>query len=558
MTEQNKQIWYNLAAFILLFLVSLYRQLSLRYLPGDSCRSWILYACYVFLISAWCISVYMRVIQRSMRRFLIAEGMMMLTGLTIRFLQDTFWYQNVLLLRVSGLYIAATLLPMLLVGMYATLGIGQPDDFKVDRKWYLLLIPVFFLVYLTVTDERHHYVFFLDLQETQPNLNFHPGPAAFLMVACGFLIMIIRTFLIYWRNDLRNQKKTQSRLIPFIEPILMALFSMDYFLVSLQLFPALAGKEVIELYARVYYVEILTWEMYIFLGLVPINMEYQEIFKHATVGMQIISNNGRKIISEYAVPVTPEMFEVLEENDAVEVKPGKNLHIHHMKDGVFLWNQDVAELHTAIDGLNRSAETLAQEGILLSEELRTQNEEARLLAKNRIYDELTREITQQLRLMKEILKKKDASVDKNVLFRQLFLLGTYIKRRCNLSLIQKETGEITAEDMKLSLKDMASAIAMTGTQVSFQWEGNKNFTPDYAIWLFDLLEYILEYERFSLKEITILIDWGKVVYTVTGIEKAAPEEFSYPAGNAGYLIDCKRMPDGFQMILMENGDENVS
>ena len=85
MTERQRQIRMNIAAFLLLFFVSLYRQISLRYLPDDPFRTYILFACYVFLISGWAISICVRVTQKSMRTFLMLEAAVMLAGLTVRY-----------------------------------------------------------------------------------------------------------------------------------------------------------------------------------------------------------------------------------------------------------------------------------------------------------------------------------------------------------------------------------------------------------------------------------------------------------------------------------------
>jgi len=40
MTERQRQVRINIAAFLLLFFVSLYRQVSLRYLPDDPFRTY--------------------------------------------------------------------------------------------------------------------------------------------------------------------------------------------------------------------------------------------------------------------------------------------------------------------------------------------------------------------------------------------------------------------------------------------------------------------------------------------------------------------------------------
>ena len=142
MSIRMKQIRMIISALLLLIIVSAYRIWSLNYYPQDPFRTYILYACYVFLFLLWGISIYYRVTQKFMRIWLYLEGGVMLIGLTLRFLQDTFWFRNIRLMRISGLCIAATILPFLLLGMYASLGIGQNDQYFMNHKWFGFLVPV--------------------------------------------------------------------------------------------------------------------------------------------------------------------------------------------------------------------------------------------------------------------------------------------------------------------------------------------------------------------------------------------------------------------------------
>ena len=553
MTERQKQIRINIAAFLLLFIVSLYRQISLRYLPDDPFRTYALYACYVFLISVWAVSIHARVTQKGMRNFLLLESVFMLLGLTIRFLQDTFWQENILLTRVSGLYIAAALLPMLLLGLYATLGTGQVDSYRIPKKWYGLLIPAALMVLLIVTDEYHHWVFYIIPSEGQPNLNFHPNIGTFLMAGCGITLMIVRVLLIYKRNRFADQGKPLKWLISLIEPLLILVFTFDYFAFSLQLIPALEGKEVIELYARMYYIEVLTWEFYIYMGLVPVNMQYREIFENATVGMQIIGNDGGRLSSRASADVSTEQMQELKDKAYIVTEPGKELHAHRFSDGVLLWNKDVSGLQHTIDELNQSAETLAQEGVLLDEEIKTKNQEASLLSKNQIYDELTKEVQGQLRLMKEITKKRGLKDHGDKRLRELALLGTYVKRRCNLRLIQKESGQIHGDDLRLSLEDMISAMGLMDIHAGLEWGAAGPFSPDFSIYLFDVLEYLLEYERFDIEDLTITAAPGQVQFTVTGGAKSAPTGTLPIAPLGEYAIAYQDVPGGYIVLLSEGG-----
>lgn len=553
MIERKKQIRINIAAFLLLFFVSLYRQISLRYFPDDPFRTYVLYACYVFLIAVWAVSIHARVTQKGMRNFLLLEAAFMLFGLTTRFLQDTFWQENILLTRVSGLYIAATLLPMLLFGLYATLGTGQADSYRIPKKWYGLLIPVVIMVLLIVTDEYHHLVFYIIPSEKQPNLNFHPYIGTFLMAGCGIALMVARVLLIYRKNRFANQGKPLKWLISLIEPLLILVFTFDYFAFSLQIIPALEGKEVIELYAGMYYIEALTWEFYIYMGLVPVNTQYREIFENAAVGMQIIGNDGNRLSSCAAIDVSDKQIQELENKEYIVIEPGKELHAHKFSNGVLLWNKDVSGLQRTIDDLNQSAETLAQDGALLDEEFKTKNQEASLLSKNQIYDELTKEVQGQLRLMKEITKKRSLKDHGDKRLRELVLLGTYVKRRCNLRLIQKETGAIHADDLRSSLEDMKSAMGLIGVRTEFDWNPAVPFSSGFSIYLFDVLEYLLEYERFNVKEFIVTATQRQVQLSVLGGTKKSPIGTIPIIALKEYDIAYQDIPGGYMIVLSEGG-----
>lgn len=554
MTARKKQIRYNIIAFLLLFSVSLYRQISLRYLPNDPFRTYVLYACYVSLTAAWGISIRTRVTQKSMRRFLLMEDAVIFAGLSLRFIQDTFLHKSILLMRVSGLYVAATLLPIVLFGLYAALGIGQADTYRISPTWYFLLAPVLVMLFLTVTDESHHFVCYIIPEEVQPNLYFHPYIGTYLMYGLGISFMIARVYLIYQRNNILNGRPVFRLLIPFAETIILILFTIPYFLNYLQVNPSIAPMEVIEFYAKVYYTEVLTWEFYIYMGLVPVNTDYREIFEHSTVAMQIIGKDDTRILSENASDIPADVLVKLKKETFMISDPGRELHLHTLPYGYFIWSKDISHLQETIDALKQSAEMLAQEGGLLREELKTKNEEAKLLAQNQIYDKLTGDVRNQLKLMKEIIKKQELTPDKRTLLRQLFILGTYIKRRCNLRLMQRDTGIIREEDLLISIQDMISAMKLMDIQAELNWNLKTVFSADFSIYIFDQLEYLLEYERFSINKMAINAEQKTISFSIGGFPGNAPKKDIRQMAPGGYLTEWQNMPDGYRMILREGGD----
>ena len=362
--------------------------------------------------------------------------------------------------------------------------------------------------------------------------------------------MVIRVILIYKRNKGIQESGLLRFFIPCIEPILMVIFSFPYFMTSLNLIPAFVNIELIELFAKIYYMEVLTWEFDIYMGLVPVNTEYQSIFEKSTVGMQLIGNSNR-LASHNAAYVSPELLEELKEKKFVSLENGLELHLHKLSDGYFLWNKDITLMTRTIDELKGIAEQLDQEGILLRAELRTKNEEAGLFAKNRIYDTLSGEVAGQLRKMKDIIAQKNRGAGQEKNLCMLHLLGTYVKRRCNLRLIEQETGEIDFEDLVISLENMMQALNISNIRTAFDWNKAK-FSSDFSIFIFDTLQNILEYEEYLIDELQIRISPYGVRFEVLRTDEN-PNKAVFSFVSDQYTFKISDISHGYIVDLFEGG-----
>lgn len=556
MANQKKAVKWNLAAFLVLFFVSLYRQISLHFLPDDPVRTYVLYACYVVLMGIWVFSICTRVTQKAMRVCLLLEASVMFAGLTIRFVQDTFLYTNTLLMRVSGLYVCATILPMLFFSFYATLCIGKPDDYHLSKKWYAMMAPVVLMTFLITTDERRHFFFYILPEEKNPNIEFHPNVGIFIILALAIAFMIWRIVVLRRENKKMAQGKFLRWFAPAFEPLLTLLFTADYFLFSLQLIPGLEGIEVIELYARIYYIEVLSWEFNIFIGLVPVNTCYEDVFRNSTVAMQIVDDNGENgIRSQYAEALPPEVFDRLK-TDGRFFPKGKDveLHLHPLDSGYFIWKEDTSRLQDTIRALQRSADDLAQEGALLEEEVRTRSDEAKVQAQNRIYDNLVKDVEPQLSLLRAITDKCQAADDKSMLLGALLLVGTYVKRRCNMQLVVRELRVLPEDDLWFSFQDMIKNAGQLNIRAHLDWVPGNNFSSGFSIYAFDILEFLLEYERFTLQTLELRVKDGMVSFSVTP-EKAdpgkVPQDEIAQRKPADYNAEWQLLPDGYRLLLSE-------
>ena len=284
-------------------------------------------------------------------------------------------------------------------------------------------------------------------------------------------------------------------------------------------------------------------------------MEYRSILENSTVGMQILSG-GEKILSRSAVPVFPEVMKELEENGFVALEDGKELHIQALSNGSFLWYTDTSRLRKTIEDLENSAEQLSQQSTLLEEELRAGNNMAKTQAQNRIYDELTREVSVQLQKMKELIHSQDSGDDDIETMRKLCLLGTYVKRCCNLKLILLGMGTIDPMDMRISLEDMARAAGNMNIRALVNWSPSDQLLSDFCLFVLDTLERVLEYEDFGLREIRIETIVDGAALEIHRLEENHPKPAYQDAGGR-YPQVTEDLPDGYRITLRAGGDRHV-
>lgn len=476
MEERRNQLIGNIAAFVFLILVSLYRQISLHMLPKDPLRNAILYLSYTILLLIWVISVRLRGTQPYILNCLTAEAFFFFMAVTIRFLQEQFWADNLYLMRQSGLWVLSCILPAMFSGFYAVWGVGQPDFYHPPLRRFILFFPLCILLYFLITDERRHFFFFLIDSEPQPNLVFHPNTGVFLLLLLGLGVSIARMILLFHRNRLMHDKTGIRILMALTEPVLILLACFPYVAVTLNWIPSLAGKEIIELFAKIFYVEILSWEIYIFFGLVPVNTGYAEMFRQSTIGMAIRFRDGRFIASRDAHIPGEEEWQQLVQMGTVEMIPGYRTHLYSEKEASFLWNEDVRELRHVTDLLKQTRGKLTQQGLLLEEEIDSSKKRTGIRERNRLYDVITADADPWLSKMKEIIHNGTDEPEQTL--RQLMILGTFVKRKSHLYLIVRGTGSCSYEDIRIAFSNLLETISSCGIRTEILWKGDPDLPSE--------------------------------------------------------------------------------
>lgn len=515
MHSNKKEFIYIVSAFLILCMVSLYRQLSIRFLEHDHVRPFIVYTVYLILTGFWLYSLNRRITQKTMLFFLRTEVAVMIFWLTVRFLQDSWLYQNIHIMRLSGYLIAVPLMLIPLLGVYISLCLGTGDSFRFRRTWYLLLIPALTAILLNLTNEYHHLICKV-LPDEPENLYFHPNYGIIFPIGLGGSLIILRILMIYSKTR-GIRYKTCYKVIPLMIGAAMPLWVLPYLHQGF-----LVNVELIELTAKLFFLEILSWESCIILGLVPVNTQYRMVFERSTVGMRIIDEAGvTAVCSEHAKEVSPAQLETLKQNAVITDDAGIELHLHRLRKGYLIYQQDVSQLYDTVSELNKTAEELQQENELRQKEFTAKSEETAVAAKNRIYDRITAEVGEQLSAMTELIRHADTA-HREELLKKLCLTGTYVKRRCNLRLIEQETGSIDMNELYISLRDLIRCMNRVGISADLDWSPTAAYPAEYAVAIFDRIESELEKQDFQITEMHIRIADDAQIRTVS-----QPDETAY-------------------------------
>lgn len=541
MSERKKSVIRLFAAAVLLFTVSAYRQLSMRYWPEDFLRPYLVWAVYMLLLLRWQYTITTKITQKAMHCHLTAQNIVSILYLTVRFIQDAFLYVNIPWMRFTGYFINIAAIFIPLFGLYGSFYLGKADDYRISKKWYLLLIPACLLSVLALTNDLHHFFYYIMPEESQPNLYFHPYIGTYIVYIWGLSIISYQVYVIYRRNGTTKSDSLYRKLIPFYEPILLLLFSIPYAATAY-----VVRFELVEYSAGLIFILVLCWQIYILVGLIPVNAQYEEVFRRSTVAMQILSPSGETIAaSENAADITPAMLEALKQNQHFSATEDITMNLHQIPGGYMVWQTDLSQINQALRELQRLNAELEEEQDLLAQEIRIQSDEASVQARNDIYDSLSSEVAGQLILLTALLSESFSTDDWN----RICLIGTYIKRFCNLRLTYQEQQTIPMGDLALSLQDMAKCIKNLGIWTSLDFCPTLNLEPALILLIMKTLEDILEEADFRLTSVAIQIS-DTVCFEITGTD----HEFVSRSLEGGYSLQAEKIPSGYRFLLSQEGE----
>ncbi len=471
----NKKTIYKSTFIAFLLIITMI--LRLPWIAGNSkfiyLNNGLIYALIYFgLFITWGISIKRRIIQKQTLIFLLGIVALIVFWFmvrTIKFIyieRDTnierwFWY---------AFYIPIILIP--LISLFISLSLGKLEDYRLPKWTGLIYIPIIVLMGFVLTNDFHQTVFMFPEGGLWTEENFRYGLVywiIFIWVAGAILASLVITII--KSRVPRSKKILWLPLIPYsIGFIYAVLYVMEF-----PFLRVIAG----DMTAINCLIIIAIFESLIQSGLIRSNIHYEELFYGSDIKAQILNEDHQVCYETGFTPVEAE------DNIRISTIP--------VSGGNVVWQEDISEMNGLIKELEEVNQRLSEENNLLLAELELRERKIKIDEKIRIYDNLTKKIEPQLRMLNTILS--DDTGDTGFLqerLAQICVLGTYIKRRSNLFILEEDNSLFSAKELEYCLRESIEGMSMGEIDCSLNSNCKGNIEAKNAVLAYDLFEEIIE------------------------------------------------------------------
>ncbi len=450
------------------------------------------------MICSWAIMVYLRIMQKNIRNYLLLLAFSSLLWTIIRNMK---WGPFVFL-DVEGrhlwyvFYLFMILIPQL--GLLLALAINKKNSFKLDPRWNLLFVPSVLLFLLVMTNDLHQFVFKFNEGFRDWNTDYSYG-IGYWIVLCYILLIIVSTTLILimsWRKGNRNKKS----FLPLVVIGVAVLYTIGYILrVQILLFT-------IDLTTFACLIFIAFWESYIQIGIIPSNSNHKTFFEKTNLSAQGINKDGEvEILSLDTEPISKEEFLKLKTLGNLLEKDKKIFEMSKIDCGFAVWGKDISQLSLMNKNLQELNQKLIGEVELLEKEEQLKEEQVRVEKSNRIYGLITKEVIPSMNKIGTRVKvsKEMEGSKKDKILKEIKVVSSYVKRKTNLILIDENKEQISNGDMLNSFNESFKSLDLLGSYCGINYNFSSNTSNKIHIICYDLFQEIIESINFDFEEIYI-------------------------------------------------------
>ena len=433
------------------------------------------------ILAFWGMSVYDRIINKSIRRYLTTLVCMMMLWMMLHILRNTVFFQ---IQPYSTWCWYAYYFPLMLIPqicLMAAKHIGKPEDYVLPWQWNLMFIPSLLLIGGVLTNDLHGLAFVL-----LENGAYLYGPLSY--AAMFWMFSCIALMLVEFLKRCRIPKTKKVIWMPVALLGIGVVYAVLYAL-NTEMFGF------IEMYVTLCFLIVAIWESSIKMGLVQSNGQYDKLLKASGLGVTIVDKDYTvHYASDDALELSKQQISKATQAP-ITVHGGVRISSSEIRGGYALWQEDLSELLEHLDELNALREELKDSNAVAMQNYRLDKRLRTLAEKNRLHDEIHRQTAHQINLLGqwlEKLQKTENEDERRELLRRIVVVGAYLKRRNNLILVSEQDGIIKEEELNLSIREIVKNLQLAGVNCACSVQFDRDLPADAVMQLFDFCEFVVE------------------------------------------------------------------
>ena len=471
---------------------------------------------YVFLFSAWCYSLRIRIVQTQVRRYLVAISVLMVLWILLRSIKFSIENTDAERRLWYFYYFPMLFIPMLSV--FVSRSLGKGEDFRLPRWIKLLYFPTLLLLLLVLTNDLHQQVFSFPSGVLSDRAYRYEG-GYFLVL--GWEALCAGFAFLSMVKNCRIPRSRRIRWLPLV-PFALSLAYVYAYVQKIHWVWVLAGDMTVA--QCLIFASIL--ECCIQCGLIQSNLGYDELFEETSLPVQITDRAFRSQYVSVAMQGALPQSELRKmQQDAVHLSNDTLLKRHRLRRGWVFWKEDISALNQIRKELELTRDELRDTGDVLAAENAQRARWLKLTEENRLYDMMEAQTARQIAMLRDLLAELQKTEDPDRarhLLGQVIIIGTYVKRRSNLIFVGVQRGAISVQELRLCLNESSENISVYGADCKAIVKGEDQLTVEQATQVYDLFEAVVETELESLRALLISIEVGKRVEVAISVSAAEP------------------------------------
>ena len=511
----KKSLLYALGVLALIAFAMWLRYAS-RHILHSPAVSHLRSGIYVFLFSVWCYSLWLRIVQTQVRRYLLAISVLMVLWILLRSIKFSIENTDAERRLWYFYYFPMLFIPMLSV--FVSRSLGKGEDFRLPRWSKLLYVPTLLLLLLVLTNDLHQQVFSFPSGVLSDRAYRYEG-GYFLVL--GWEALCAGFAFLSMVKNCRIPRSRRIRWLPLV-PFALSLSYVYAYVQKIHWVWVLAGDMTVA--QCLIFASIL--ECCIQCGLIQSNLGYDELFEATSLPVQITDRAFRSQYVSVAMQGALPQSELRQmQQDAVHLGNDTLLKRHRLRRGWVFWKEDISALQQIRKELELTRDELRDTGDVLAAENAQRARWLKLTEENRLYDMMEAQTARQIAMLRDLLSELQKTEDPDRarhLLGQVIIIGTYIKRRSNLIFVGVQRGAISAQELRLCLNESSENISVYGADCKAIVKGEDQLTVEQATQVYDLFEAVVETELESLRALLISIEVGRWVEVALCVSAAEP------------------------------------